>query len=168
MSMLRLATLQSGRYIWYQNREWYTYLSIITWSHSMNAYLQGYGFDCLFTEFEVVALNRLKISPSQLCLGLWEGVLQLCVKYNSQEPTIGLFFNLFHPKGTSLDNFQDQGLLQFHLIIPWFGSFVMDGDDFLRNFFIGEAPHLYNSLRSLIHPHWLFSIFLGFVYEVLV
>lgn len=91
-----------------------------------------------FSEFELVVLKHLYISPSQLHMGSWAyiRVFQLYTEHNSWKPSLNLFFYLLYLRRTSLDNFHNQGLISFHLVYPWFDPFTLDWGDFPGSFFL--------------------------------
>lgn len=64
---------------------------------------------------------------------------QLCAKHKSWKSSLRLFFDLFHLRFTSQDNFRNHGLICFHQVNHWFDPFALDWGDFLRHF-LGVRP----------------------------
>lgn len=94
-----------------------------------------------FSDFKVVILKYLKVHPSQLQLGSWAYVriFQLCVEHKSRKHSLRLFFDIFHPKRSSKDNFQNQRLICLYPVNLWFDPFATT--------LTSKAPHTCNPSR---------------------
>lgn len=91
------------------------------------------------------AFKSWPFSASSGVLGVHGGI-QLCVKHKSWKLSVGLFLDPFHLKNTSRENFDNQKLIRFHQVNPWFDHFTLDWGNFLRHFLLVKplvsAAHL--------------------------